>query len=147
MSAKIDRINQMNCNCLIIPGYGGSGDAHWQTIWENEKPALFTRVNQADWLNPNCQTWMEKLESSIAAREDPASDIFPQSIIGFNKVPTQKFSFPSHLIASDNDPYSKMEFSRACAVQWGSTFHVVNNGGHLNSESDEHWAGKWPSYG
>ena len=36
---------------LIVPGWQGSSDDHWQTHWQNSLPNS-TRVEQSDWL-PN----------------------------------------------------------------------------------------------
>src|SRR3954470_22488286 len=51
---------------LILPGHGGSGPRHWQTLWEAAHPS-FRRVEQRDWLHPVCSEWVGKLEDAVAA--------------------------------------------------------------------------------
>ena len=51
---------------LIVPGFGGSGPGHWQTLWENSNPS-FRRVIQQDWDHPVCSEWKSQLEKDVAA--------------------------------------------------------------------------------
>ncbi|PVY41079.1 RBBP9/YdeN family alpha/beta hydrolase [Pontibacter virosus] len=53
----------MNIN---IPGLHNSGEDHWQTIWEREHPNQFFRVVQEDWENPNCETWISRIEEALS---------------------------------------------------------------------------------
>ena len=55
---------------LIVPGWGDSGDEHWQSRWERANPD-FRRVIQRDWLYPICREWVETLERDIAAAGGP----------------------------------------------------------------------------
>jgi predicted alpha/beta hydrolase family esterase len=55
---------------LIVPGLGGSGPAHWQTLWEQANPA-FTRVGQRDWNKPDRNEWIAALDRVIAAQPVP----------------------------------------------------------------------------
>ena len=50
---------------LILPGYGDSGDDHWQTHWERSDPAC-RRVVQHDWLEPKRVDWVSALERAVA---------------------------------------------------------------------------------
>ena len=50
---------------LILPGYGDSGDDHWQTHWERSDPAC-RRVVQDDWLEPKRIDWVSALERAVA---------------------------------------------------------------------------------
>lgn len=54
----------MKPSVLILPGYQGSGEAHWQTHWERANPDFF-RVEQRDWENPVADEWVEKIESTL----------------------------------------------------------------------------------
>lgn len=49
---------------LVLPGYGGSGPAHWQTLWEQAHPN-FQRVEERDWDNPDRREWVESLEAAV----------------------------------------------------------------------------------
>lgn len=50
---------------LMLPGWGGSGPAHWQSRWE----ALHgdARVEQHDWQRPLRGDWMMRLEEALLA--------------------------------------------------------------------------------
>ena len=55
---------------LIVPGWQGSSDDHWQTHWQNSLPNS-TRVEQADWLTPRREDWIAALAEAIAADSTP----------------------------------------------------------------------------
>ncbi len=59
----------MNAPVLIIPGLGGSGPEHWQSLWEKRLGA--TRVEQADWDKPDRAGWIAALDAAIAAADAP----------------------------------------------------------------------------
>lgn len=49
---------------LIVPGIGNSGPAHWQTLWEQQHPAV-TRVAQRNWDQPVCDDWVARLDAAV----------------------------------------------------------------------------------
>lgn len=49
---------------LILPGYGGSGPLHWQTLWE--KAHGFTRVEEPDWEHPVREVWVDTLDAAVS---------------------------------------------------------------------------------
>jgi hypothetical protein len=55
---------------LIVPGLGGSGPDHWQSLWQARLPAA-TRVEQADWGRPDRSGWIARLDAAIAAAPLP----------------------------------------------------------------------------
>lgn len=55
---------------LIVPGWQGSPEDHWQSHWHSTLPNS-ARVEQADWLTPQRQDWVAALEQAIAADEAP----------------------------------------------------------------------------
>lgn len=57
---------------LILPGYGDSGPAHWQSRWEAADPA-FHRVRQADWKSPRRPLPFPSLV--VASSDDPYAGI------------------------------------------------------------------------
>jgi predicted alpha/beta hydrolase family esterase len=61
----------MGPNILILPGYGSSGPAHWQTVWEQTNPR-FERVNQRDWEFPVCREWVETLDRAVTRTQGRA---------------------------------------------------------------------------
>jgi len=54
----------MKTTVLILPGFGSSGPAHWQSLWEGANPD-FKRVEQRDWEHPVCEEWVEALEKAV----------------------------------------------------------------------------------
>lgn len=52
---------------LILPGLNGSGEKHWQTIWE--KRYGFQRVEQRDWDMPVCDEWVTTLDQAVTTRD------------------------------------------------------------------------------
>lgn len=164
---------------LILPGYEGSGPAHWQTLWEKEDPA-FRRVEQRDWDHPVRDEWVTALEKAVAASgadivlvahslacllvahwaqsapaaslgkikaaflvavADPAGPSFPAAVVGFEPLPERPLPFPALLVASADDPYGPLEFSRRCARAWGTALAEIGAKGHINSGSG---LGDWP---
>lgn len=59
-----------NVDVLVVPGLGGSPEAHWQTAWESLDPTL-VRVEQDDWDHPDRQDWVLRLDAAVAARRRP----------------------------------------------------------------------------
>ncbi|MFB9843475.1 RBBP9/YdeN family alpha/beta hydrolase [Mucilaginibacter ginsenosidivorans] len=55
---------------LTIPGIGGSGPTHWQTLWEKEYG--FTCVQQREWDTPDSDEWVETINNYIQ-KLDPAN--------------------------------------------------------------------------
>ena len=55
---------------LIVPGWHGSSDEHWQSHWQRTLP-ISARVEQRDWLTPHCEDWVAELERSIVASAEP----------------------------------------------------------------------------
>lgn len=51
---------------VLIPGLRNSGEMHWQTIWQNQFPEQFLRVEQDNWDEPNCEIWIQKIEETLA---------------------------------------------------------------------------------
>jgi predicted alpha/beta hydrolase family esterase len=56
---------------MVIPGWGGSNDDHWQRIWARADPR-FDVVEQDDWDNPNVDDWIERLDRAVHASGRPA---------------------------------------------------------------------------
>jgi len=55
---------------LIVPGWQGSADEHWQSHWQRSLPNS-ARVEQADWLNPKREDWVAELQRNIASDPRP----------------------------------------------------------------------------
>jgi predicted alpha/beta hydrolase family esterase len=55
---------------LTIPGLGGSGPSHWQTLWEQSRPDTH-RVELGMWNSPHRNTWVTKLDQAIRQAQAP----------------------------------------------------------------------------
>lgn len=55
---------------LIVPGYRGSGDAHWQS-WLERNLAGCERVSGIDWNKPALPRWVEKIGQAIDVSSEP----------------------------------------------------------------------------
>ena len=54
---------------LVLPGWQGSGPAHWQSRWEARHG--HQRVEQHDWMRPLRGDWTARLEEVILAQPRP----------------------------------------------------------------------------
>lgn len=55
---------------LIVPGWQGSPEDHWQSHWQNSLPNS-ARVEQADWSTPRREDWVAALDKAVNASADP----------------------------------------------------------------------------
>jgi hypothetical protein len=55
---------------LIIPGLGGSGPEHWQSLWQARRPDV-RRVEQADWDKPDRSGWIAQLDTAVEQSKQP----------------------------------------------------------------------------
>ena len=54
---------------LSLPGLGGSGPTHWQTLWEARYD--YVRVQQLDWDRPTRSAWLTQLRAAVAVEPGP----------------------------------------------------------------------------
>jgi hypothetical protein len=54
----------MTRNYLIVPGYGNSGDDHWQTYFEKNLPNC-RRIEQKSWIEPRCLDWVNSIHEAV----------------------------------------------------------------------------------
>lgn len=55
---------------LTIPGLGGSGPSHWQSLWDTKHLGC-RRVHQQNWNIPHFDTWVEGLHAAIMTCHEP----------------------------------------------------------------------------
>jgi hypothetical protein len=53
-----------NSTILTLPGIGGSGPEHWQSLWEKEYG--FTRIEQKEWETPDCADWIANIQKALS---------------------------------------------------------------------------------
>ncbi|WP_039792658.1 alpha/beta fold hydrolase, partial [Pseudomonas agarici] len=80
---------------LIVPGWQGSPEDHWQTHWQNSLPNS-ARVEQADWLTPRREDWVAALAEAVAA--DHTAVILIAHSLGCIAVAHWARSAPLHLL-------------------------------------------------
>lgn len=80
---------------LIIPGWQGSSDEHWQSHWQHVLPNG-ARVEQKDWLSPNRKDWVDELNRTIAS--DPRPTILIAHSLGCVTVAHWAVSAPVELL-------------------------------------------------
>lgn len=57
------------------------------------------------------------------------------------RLPTRPQHFPSVVVASSNDPWSKLAIAAYWAQRWGSQFICIGHAGHINPDAG---FGPWP---
>lgn len=55
---------------LIVPGWHGSPEGHWQSHWQHTLPNS-RRVEQAGWMQPQRPDWVAELDREIATASEP----------------------------------------------------------------------------
>ena len=60
----------MTAPVLIIPGLGGSGPEHWQSLWQARLPDA-CRVEQVDWDKPDRTGWIAQLDAAVVHAKQP----------------------------------------------------------------------------
>lgn len=55
---------------LIVPGWHGSEDTHWQSHWQRTLPNAM-RVEQQDWVSPCQEDWIAELDQAIRRSHEP----------------------------------------------------------------------------
>jgi len=71
----------------------------------------------------------------LVAPPDPHGVNFPQIAESFAEVPVANLGFRGVVVASEDDPYGEIKFTRACAKGWGLDFKCIGKKGHINSAS------------
>jgi len=60
----------MTLNILIVPGYRGSGEAHWQSWLESQMPEA-KRVQGIDWDKPIVHNWAKEIVRTLDENPEP----------------------------------------------------------------------------
>ena len=51
-------------NMIVVPGWGGSGRAHWQSYWLRKRRGA-VRVEHRDWERPDRDRWVAELHDTV----------------------------------------------------------------------------------
>jgi predicted alpha/beta hydrolase family esterase len=154
---------------LIVPGLRNSGPSHWQTWFENTLTNT-RRVEQADWERPYLSEWAARVCEAIDAQREPvwivahsfgclaavsagfvcasrvraALLVAPADPDRFEvtaALAAEQLSFPSLVVASNNDPWVRRSVAEYWAGVWGSSYRNIGDAGHINIDSGY---GPWP---
>lgn len=55
---------------IMLPGIGGSGSEHWQTLWEKADDD-FRRFSPSSWDEPDLDDWAAALDAAVVASPEP----------------------------------------------------------------------------
>ncbi|XAH26219.1 alpha/beta hydrolase [Xylophilus sp. GW821-FHT01B05] len=55
---------------VIVPGWRGSGEGHWQSLWATHLTDAH-RVEQDDWVTPSRKAWVAALERTVQEAPGP----------------------------------------------------------------------------
>jgi uncharacterized protein len=112
---------------VILPGIGGSGELHWQTLWEKTNPR-YRRFQPADWNRPDLKDWISALDRAVGAASKPplliAHSLACLLVAHWQQVTTaavsgaflvavpnpQSEAFPTEAASFANPPPSKFRF-------------------------------------
>ncbi len=56
------RVDHSCVTYLIVPGIGGSGEGHWQTLWERDWGQEAVRIAPDSWDRPELDDWIGAIE-------------------------------------------------------------------------------------
>lgn len=158
MLARID-----DFRILIVPGLHDSGPGHWQSRWQEFYPA-FERVEQRQWDVPDLESWSEQIGHALRRSARPAviiahsfgclatvhrslahaPNLYGALLVapadplklGVNEASLQgSLPFPSAVVASEDDPWMRLERSFSWGARWGSDFINAGALGHINADS------------
>ena len=140
---------------IIVPGYKGSSDNHWQSRWER-KLSTARRVEQVEWSKPVREDWTAKVADAVNVATRPvvlvahslgvaaavqAIALFEKPVVGgFFVAPPDVASDtirPKHLQTFGPYPRDPLPFP--------SVVVASRNDGFSSFESAEDIAGAWGS--
>ncbi|HEX8486804.1 RBBP9/YdeN family alpha/beta hydrolase [Sphingomonas sp.] len=82
---------------LTVPGLGGSGPAHWQTLWERTRLDTL-RVELGMWDTPHRNAWVTRLDEAIRRADAPvvlaAHSLGCQAVAWWAQLSPQPYGWP-----------------------------------------------------
>ena len=82
---------------LTVPGLGGSGPAHWQTLWEKARPDT-ARIELGMWHRPHRNAWVTKIDQAVSAARAPvilvAHSLGCQAVAWWAALSPQPYGWP-----------------------------------------------------
>jgi len=77
----------------------------------------------------------------LVAPGDPDTEIGQSNFSSFSPVALQRLPFASVVVASQDDPFTRIARAQSFAAAWGSRFVNLGAYGHINADSG---LGDWP---
>jgi len=77
----------------------------------------------------------------VAPADVDSPEHTPPEVRCFRPIPLDRLPFPSTVVGSSDDPYVAPARARWFAQRWGSRFVLIEEAGHINTESK---LGEWP---
>jgi predicted alpha/beta hydrolase family esterase len=93
------------------------------------------------WAASNSSQVSRVAGAMLVAVPDPESVAFPVEAASFGPAPQQPLAFPVLLLASGNDPYASLAYTKRCTRQWQAGMIELGDVGHINGASG---LGDWP---
>ena len=101
---------------IMLPGLGGSGDDHWQTLWEQQDPRM-RRFQPSSWDQPILTDWIAALDREIAHSKTPpiliAHSLACQLIAHW--TPLQKKQILGAFVVALPDPIGEVYLAEAAS--------------------------------
>jgi predicted alpha/beta hydrolase family esterase len=150
---------------LIVPGLGDSGPAHWQSwLQAQHRDAVRVTQHDWSTPDLDCWAariattlecsgpgpWIAVAHSFgvlALARHlqlHPASPVAAALLVApaepdkfglADRLPRERLSLPTTLVASDTDPWMSAASTRRWAARWGSRWLTLGDAGHINAEA------------
>jgi uncharacterized protein len=60
---------------VIVPGIGGSGEAHWQSLWEQSWGDKAIRIEPPSWNEPVLDDWVAAIERAVSVVEARGDEV------------------------------------------------------------------------
>ncbi|NLS20580.1 serine hydrolase family protein [Rhizobium sp. P40RR-XXII] len=99
---------------IMLPGLGGSGESHWQTLWERQDPSM-RRFQPSSWDKPILTDWIAALEREISRSQTPpiliAHSLACQLIAHW--APMRKAAILGALLVAAPDPTGEVYLAEA----------------------------------
>ncbi|QYF92475.1 alpha/beta hydrolase [Massilia sp. PAMC28688] len=95
-------------------------------------------ITVAHWASSGSQ--LQVAGAFLVAPADVAAASYPVDKNGFTPIPMERLPFPTHVVASADDPFVDAARARQFADAWGSAFTDIGRQGHVNGDSG---LGQW----
>lgn len=147
----------MSTPVLILPGYLGSGPAHWQSWLERQLPAT-RRVTGIDWSNPTLGRWASAVGKAIDRANGPVWLVAHSfgCLAGVVAASTRPERVAGALLVAPADPERFSEHGFRRADESGIARHLYNirlpcpsllvastDDPWMNFASAAYWAERW----